>query len=236
MPLFGSKKQAPAQTVTTTTTHKQPSPTRSSGLFSRNKNNTATSPNGRHTTTTTHHNTTTSPNRNSSILGKSSGGGLLHRNHEDSSISSARERVMRAETAEREADKALVAARAAVREAHAEVKRLEHEAAEEVSYPNSSVSTLTNTKARHVSRRSSRVKLHRFPSVAICSEGMETRCPCLFLFAVSISMYHYSLSARSWSLFVFSEAKGHGYLGAYSARSYTPHHGDDSFSARQKLE
>ena len=39
---------------------------------------------------------------------------------------------MRAEAAERDADRALVAAKGAVREARAEVKRLEHEAAEEV--------------------------------------------------------------------------------------------------------
>ena len=59
---------------------------------------------------------------------------MLHRNHEDPSIGAARERVMLAETAERDADRALVAAKAAVRDARGEVKRLEHEAAEEVSY------------------------------------------------------------------------------------------------------
>jgi len=135
MPLFGSKKEAP-QTITTTTTHKQAPSTRSSGLFSRNKSS-SISPDGRSHTTTTANHANTSPNRHSSILSKSTGnsGGLLHRNHEDPSISSARERVMRAETAEREADKALIAARASVKEARAEVKRLEHEAAEEVSFP-----------------------------------------------------------------------------------------------------
>lgn len=56
---------------------------------------------------------------------------MLHRNHEDPSIGNARERVMLAETAERDADRALVAAKAAVRDARADVKRLEHEAAEE---------------------------------------------------------------------------------------------------------
>lgn len=55
----------------------------------------------------------------------------MHRNNEDSSITNARTRVMSAEAAEREADKALVAARAAVRNAREEVKRLEVEAAEE---------------------------------------------------------------------------------------------------------
>lgn len=56
---------------------------------------------------------------------------LLHRTHEDPSIQAAREQVYRAEHAEREADKALIASRKAVKEAKDHVKRLEHEAAEE---------------------------------------------------------------------------------------------------------
>lgn len=59
---------------------------------------------------------------------------FLHRLHEDPSIQTAREQVYRAEHAEREADKALVAARKAVKEARERVKRLEHEAAEEYVY------------------------------------------------------------------------------------------------------
>jgi hypothetical protein len=43
----------------------------------------------------------------------------------------AREQVLRAETAEREADKALIASRKAVKEARDHVKHLEREAAEE---------------------------------------------------------------------------------------------------------
>ena len=70
----------------------------------------------------THHtNTTASPHRT----------GLFHRNEEDASITQARERVLNAEAAEREADKALFQARAAVRDAREQVKRLEREAAEE---------------------------------------------------------------------------------------------------------
>lgn len=57
--------------------------------------------------------------------------GLLHRTHEDPSIMAAREQVLRAETAEREADKALIASRKAVKEARDHVKHLEREAAEE---------------------------------------------------------------------------------------------------------
>lgn len=57
--------------------------------------------------------------------------GLLHRHDADPSIVTARERVYSAEAAERDADKALIRARAMVREAREECKRLEREAAEE---------------------------------------------------------------------------------------------------------
>ena len=71
----------------------------------------------------------------SSSSGTSVGGsrrhGLLHRSHEDPSIMAAREQVLRAENAEREADKALIASRKAVKEARDHVKHLEREAAEE---------------------------------------------------------------------------------------------------------
>jgi hypothetical protein len=62
-------------------------------------------------------------------------GGVLHRGHEDASITNARERVLSAEAAERDADKALLTARAAVREARDHVKVLEREAAEEYDVP-----------------------------------------------------------------------------------------------------
>lgn len=58
-------------------------------------------------------------------------GGLFHRNHQDPSIVQAKQRVADAEAAERNADRALVQARAAVREAREDIKRLEREAAEE---------------------------------------------------------------------------------------------------------
>ncbi len=53
------------------------------------------------------------------------------RNGEDASITAARERVLQAEAAEREADRALIQSRAAVRNAREHVKHLEREAAEE---------------------------------------------------------------------------------------------------------
>jgi hypothetical protein len=49
----------------------------------------------------------------------------------DPSIRAAHERVLNAEAAEREADKALLHARAMVKDARLEVRRLEKEAAEE---------------------------------------------------------------------------------------------------------
>jgi hypothetical protein len=66
----------------------------------------------------------------------------------DPSIVQARERVLSAETAEREADRALEAARNHVREARAEVKRLELEAAEEAKR-----AKIKQYHAREVSKR-----------------------------------------------------------------------------------
>jgi hypothetical protein len=60
----------------------------------------------------------------------STGSRLLGRNG-DPSINAARQKVADAEAAEREADKALMAARASVREAKQQVKNLEKEAEEE---------------------------------------------------------------------------------------------------------
>lgn len=60
----------------------------------------------------------------------SGGTGLFHRK-EDGSITAARQRIANAEAAEREADKALFQARAAVKDAREQVKVLEREAAEE---------------------------------------------------------------------------------------------------------
>lgn len=56
---------------------------------------------------------------------------LLRRTPEDPSIQVAREQVLLAEAAEREADKALLASRKAVKEAREHIKHLEREAAEE---------------------------------------------------------------------------------------------------------
>ncbi|GAD94028.1 conserved hypothetical protein [Paecilomyces variotii No. 5] len=85
----------------------------------------------------------------------SNGRSLLHRNHEDPSIAAARERVAGAEAAEREADKALAAARQAVRDAREHVKRLEHEAAEEAR-----LAKIKQDQARSISKRAKPLGRH----------------------------------------------------------------------------
>ena len=82
------------------------------------------------TTSTTHHGTATEtrPTRRSGFFSRG-GNSLTHR--EDASIVAARERVASAEAAERDADRALIQARTAVKEAREHVRRLEKEAAEE---------------------------------------------------------------------------------------------------------
>ncbi|KAH8596092.1 hypothetical protein B0O99DRAFT_593931 [Bisporella sp. PMI_857] len=128
MPLFSRREPVhePVHTTSHTRTGRrvgdpivEDTPKRSSTLFGRKH-----SPDPM-TTTTRHHTTrlsnSPSPKRH----------GLLHRDHEDSSITRARNQVLTAEAAEKEADKALNNARIAVRNARDHVKLLEREAAEE---------------------------------------------------------------------------------------------------------
>ena len=130
--LFGSQRHSPSRapssgtnTTRSTSTGHRTSPDRgrtSGGIFRRSTDasNTGYNTNGYDTSS------------------QRSGGGLLHRgfgkgnNPEmDPSIVQAREHVMGAEMAERDADRALMAARESVRGAHEEVRRLELEAQEE---------------------------------------------------------------------------------------------------------
>lgn len=60
----------------------------------------------------------------------------------------ARERVLSAEAAEREADRAMLAARAAVKEARDHVRRLEREAAEEAR-----LAKIKQTQAKAIGKR-----------------------------------------------------------------------------------
>jgi len=99
-------------------------PKRRSTLFGRNRDVSPAS-------TTNTRNTTQKQNSAGSGGSPHRRSGLLHRRDEDPSIIAARERVMSAEAAERDADRALAAAKYAVREAREHIKRLEREAAEE---------------------------------------------------------------------------------------------------------
>ena len=107
MGLFGGSNNSNTTTHQTTTSTE---PRRSGTLFGRRHSSQSTPVDT--TTTTKSHN-------------------LLHRNTEDSSITAARERIANAEAAERNADRALIQARVAVKEAKEHCKRLEREAAEE---------------------------------------------------------------------------------------------------------
>ncbi|KAK4940589.1 hypothetical protein LTR10_019348 [Elasticomyces elasticus] len=95
--------------------------------------------------------------RNGSKLSSGSrrSGGLLHRNQEDPSIVDARQRVASAEAAEREADRALVQARTAVRDAREHVKRIEMEAAEEAR-----LAKIKQQNARDISKRAKPLGRH----------------------------------------------------------------------------
>ena len=74
---------------------------------------------------------TAATDRSTGSVHSASRRGLLHRNDGDPSIKAAHDRVLNAEAAEKEADKALLHARAMVKEAREHVRRLEQEAAEE---------------------------------------------------------------------------------------------------------
>ncbi|KAF3386807.1 hypothetical protein F1880_001692 [Penicillium rolfsii] len=98
--------------------------------------------------------------------------GLLHRTHEDPSIIAAREQVLRAETAEREADKALIASRKAVKEARDHVKLLEREAAEEAR-----LAKIKQSQAKSISKRAKPLG-RKFPAFLFLLFG-EDRIICL---------------------------------------------------------
>ncbi|KAI0805017.1 hypothetical protein GGR55DRAFT_656712 [Xylaria sp. FL0064] len=109
-----------------------PAPEKKHGLFSRHRSPSpvSTVP-ARTSTSSSRSDAASNPSRNRSVLSRTFGHGVSRNPDIDPSIVQARERVMTAENAEREADRALAAARLRVREAREEVKRLELEAAEE---------------------------------------------------------------------------------------------------------
>ncbi|KAI1818587.1 hypothetical protein GGS20DRAFT_193989 [Poronia punctata] len=95
------------------------------------------------------------PSRHRSVLSRTFGHGNSNNPDMDPSIMQARERVMGAENAEREADRALAAARLRVREAREEVKRIEHEAAEEARR-----AKIKQYHAKEVSKRGKQLGRH----------------------------------------------------------------------------
>ncbi|KAI4863207.1 hypothetical protein F4820DRAFT_427614 [Hypoxylon rubiginosum] len=107
------------------------------------------------TTTSSRHSNESSPSRTRSVLQRTFGHGNAANPDMDPSIVQARERVMQAETAERDADRALEAARIRVREARAEVKKLEVEAAEEAR-----LAKIKQYHAREVSKRGKQLGRH----------------------------------------------------------------------------
>jgi hypothetical protein len=130
MPLFNrhdSVKTQESDRAPSTAATENSTTQRRSGIFGSRRSPSRTSPvrNGNHAHSV--HSVHTNGSTNGSPRP-----GLLHRiDTEDASITAARERVINAEAAEREADKALLLAKAAVREAREHVKRLEKEAAEQ---------------------------------------------------------------------------------------------------------
>ncbi|KAF2834968.1 hypothetical protein M501DRAFT_989352 [Patellaria atrata CBS 101060] len=133
MPLFGNRHSADHTTANSRATRTDTTPKRSSTLFGRRRSSSSVSDRDNHT----------SPRR-----------GLFNR-QEDPSIVGARERVLRAEAAERDADRALIQARGAVRGAREEVKRLEREAAEEAR-----LAKIKQSQAKSISKRAKPLGRH----------------------------------------------------------------------------
>ena len=157
MPFFGSRNSDPEPAPV------QPAPPppaeKKHGLFHRSHNSTDTSPVSRDSSLSSdghHHNQRTSGTYAHSTTSTSGRHSLLSRSHGhgsrgdeiDPSISAARERVMGAEAAEKDADRALAEARRRVRDAREHVKRLEEEAREEARR-----AMIKQEQAREVSKR-----------------------------------------------------------------------------------
>jgi len=150
MGLFGNKNNDSAPVQSTPGAHTAPRKSSSSadgsrgrgGFFSRNRSSSPEYDDSRHGSRLSHGSTRSS-------------GGLFNRQIEDPSIVAARQRVASAETAEREADRALVQARTAVREAREQVKNLEREAAEEAR-----LAKIKQSQARDISKRAKPLGRH----------------------------------------------------------------------------
>ncbi|KAI1486502.1 hypothetical protein F5X96DRAFT_654872 [Biscogniauxia mediterranea] len=154
MPFFSSRK--PEDEVVE---EPAPVPEKKHSLFGGSNRHRSPSPSSTLRSSTTNHSRNSdqsSPSRHRSVLQRTFGHGSSSNPPDlDPSIAQARERVLSAETAERDADRALEAARLRVREARAEVRRLELEAAEEARR-----AKIKQHHAREVSRRGKQLGRH----------------------------------------------------------------------------
>ncbi|KAK3331364.1 hypothetical protein B0H66DRAFT_95942 [Apodospora peruviana] len=154
MPFFS--RSEPVEEPARAPVHEEP-PKRHGGLLGslRHRDPSPTPTNSTRSTTTT---SRTSPDRDSSghrsLLHRSFGNGSRSAEM-DPSIVAARERVMSAEAAERDADRAMIAARESVRQAREHVRRLELEAEEEARR-----AKIKQYHAREVSKRGHQLGRH----------------------------------------------------------------------------
>ncbi|KAK1764139.1 hypothetical protein QBC33DRAFT_562193 [Phialemonium atrogriseum] len=138
--------------------HRSPSPTPSRATQATNNTNRLST--ASHSSTSDHNGgggifrrSTEASNGHRSLLHRTFGNG--NDSEIDPSILQARERVSGAEAAERDADRALAAARQSVREAHEHVRRLELEAEEEAR-----LARIKQHHAREVSKRGKQLGRH----------------------------------------------------------------------------
>ncbi|KAI8624912.1 hypothetical protein F5Y19DRAFT_480150 [Xylariaceae sp. FL1651] len=152
MPFFSNRK--PEEEVIEEPT---PVPEKKHSLFGSRHRSPSPSSTVRTSTTSSsrHSDAASNPSRHRSVLSRTFGHGNGSNPDMDPSIVQARERVMSAENAERDADRALAAARLRVREARDEVKRLELEAAEEARR-----AKIKQYHAREVSKRGKQLGRH----------------------------------------------------------------------------
>ncbi|KAI8961777.1 hypothetical protein F5Y11DRAFT_324849 [Daldinia sp. FL1419] len=154
MPLFSSRR--PEEEVVDEPVPERTEKRHSHSLFgSRHRSPSPASVGRSSTTNSARHSEGSSPSRHRSVLQRTFGHGNTTNPDIDPSIVQARERVMQAEAAERDADRALESARIRVREARAEVKRLELEAAEEARR-----AKIKQYHAREVSKRGKQLGRH----------------------------------------------------------------------------
>ncbi|KAI1806900.1 hypothetical protein F4811DRAFT_508573 [Daldinia bambusicola] len=153
MPLFSSRR--PEEDVVEEPVPERTEKRHSHGLFGSRHRSPSPATTRSSTTNSSRHSDASSPSRHRSVLSRTFGHGNTTNPDIDPSIVQARERVMQAESAERDADRALESARVRVREARAEVKRLELEAAEEARR-----AKIKQYHAREVSKRGKQLGRH----------------------------------------------------------------------------